>query len=53
MKMPIKEQVKSKGMIGGYFMIGLGIWLLSQNHIELGLSQIGMGFGILGIRDAK
>ena len=52
-KMPIKEQAKSKGMWGGYLLVILGLYLIYTGHIELGISQIGLGFGILGIRDAQ
>ena len=51
--MGMKQSVRSKGMLGGYFMVGLGIYLISEGNVEQGLGTISMGFGILGIRDAQ
>lgn len=53
MKMPIKNQVKSKGMLAGWGMVALGVYLISQGNNELGVSQILFGLGVLGIRDAN
>lgn len=53
MKMTVKESVKSKGMMGGYFMVALGVYLVSEKNLSEGLNSIGLGFGILGIRDAQ
>ena len=51
-KMPIKEQVKSKGMLAGYFLIGLGAYvIIEQKDVTGGMTIMGGGFGILGIRD--
>ena len=51
-KMPIKNQMKSKGMLAGYGLIALGIYLISEKNLDLGISQIMTGLGIMGIRDA-
>jgi len=52
MKMPIKNQVKSKGMLAGYFLIGLGAYIIvEQKDVTGGMAVIGGGLGVLGIRD--
>lgn len=53
MKMPMKSVIKSKGMLGGLFLCGVGLYLLSVDNQDLGMIAIGNGFGILGIRDAQ
>lgn len=53
-KMPVKEQVKSKGMIAGWFLIGLGSYIaVIQSDVTGGGSIIGIGLAVLGLRDAK
>lgn len=52
-KMGLKSSLLSKGMLGGYFMIGLGIYLIVDGRTEQGLGSIGIGFSLLGIRDAQ
>jgi len=54
MKMPIKNQVKSKGMLAGFGLIGLGVYIVvDQKDVTGGMTTIGVGLGILGIRDAQ
>lgn len=53
-KMQPKEALKSKGMLAGVFMMGLGLYVVvEQKDVTGGLSVMGIGLGILGIRDAK
>lgn len=52
MKTPVKSQIKSKGFLAGYFLIGLGIYVVvEQKDVTGGMAVIGGGLGILGIRD--
>ncbi len=41
--------IKSKAMIGGCLMIGVGIYLLTQSQYTLGVGQLGIGLSIMGI----
>lgn len=51
-KMPIKDSLKSKGMLAGYFLIGLGMYVIvEQKDVTGGMAIIGGGLGVLGIRD--
>jgi len=50
-KMGLKKSLTSKGMLGGYFMIGLGVYLIVDGRTEQGMGSIAIGFGLLGIRD--
>ena len=53
-KMPIKKQISSKGMIAGWFLVGLGAYIIiANNDVTGGMSVCGLGLGILGIRDAE
>lgn len=52
MKTPIKNQIKSKGMIAGWGMVAFGIYLIIDGKSNEGFQSIGLGFGIVGIRDA-
>ena len=53
-KMPIKEQVKSKGILAGFGLVGLGAYIIvEQKDVTGGMTTIGVGLGILGIRDAQ
>ena len=50
-KMGFLKSLTSKGMLGGYFMIGLGVYLVIDGRTEQGMASIGVGFSLLGIRD--
>ena len=52
MKTPINKQIKSKGMIAGWGLLGFGIYLIIDGKSNEGFQSIGLGLGILGIRDA-
>jgi len=53
-KTPLSKAVKSKGMIAGFGLIGLGVYIiLSQKDITGGMTVMGVGLGIAGIRDAQ
>ncbi len=53
-KMTVKEQVSSKAMVAGWFLFGLGVYVAGfAGDVTGGLSIMGLGLGILGIRDAK
>jgi len=53
-KMPMNKAVKSKGMIAGVFMMGLGLYVvIEQKDVTGGMAVMGLGLGILGIRDDK
>lgn len=53
-KMEPKKAVKSKGMIAGVFLILLGAYIIvDQKDITGGMTVIGLGLGIMGIRDAR
>jgi hypothetical protein len=52
MKTPVKNQIKSKGMIAGYGLIGFGVYLIIDGKSTEGFQSIGLGLGIIGIRDA-
>jgi len=51
-KMPVKEQIKSKGMLAGYGLAAFGVYLIIENKSTEGFQSLGLGLGILGIRDA-
>lgn len=52
--MTVKQSIKSKGMLAGYGLIALGIYLIvGKEMAELGLGVIMNGLGIMGIRDAQ
>ena len=54
LKTPVSKAVKSKGILAGLFMMGLGVYMIiEQKDTTSGLATIGVGFGILGIRDAQ
>ncbi len=51
-KMPVKDQIKSKGIWAGYILIGIGIYvIIEQKDVTGGMTVMGGGLGILGIRD--
>jgi len=51
--MKTKDAVKSKGMLAGFGLIGLGAYIIvEQKDVTGGMTTIGVGLGILGIRDA-
>lgn len=50
-KMPIKEAIKSRAMLGGLLLIGLGVYLVIDGRTEVGMGAIANGMGIMGIRD--
>jgi hypothetical protein len=51
-KMPVKEQAGSKGMIAGWFLFGLGAYIsVATGDVTGGMTVSGIGLGILGIRD--
>jgi len=53
-KTPMNKAIKSKGIIAGIFMMGLGLYVvIEQKDVTGGLAVIGIGLGILGIRDAQ
>jgi drug/metabolite transporter (DMT)-like permease len=53
-KTPVKQAIKSKGIIAGIFMMILGAYVIvEQKDTTGGLSIMGIGLGILGIRDAQ
>ena len=52
--MPVKHQVTSKGMIAGWGLMLLGVYVVvAQKDVIGGGSIFGLGLGILGIRDAQ
>lgn len=52
--MTVKQSIKSKGMLAGYGLIALGIYLIvGKEMAEFGLGVIMNGLGIMGIRDAQ
>lgn len=54
MKTEITKQLKSKGFIAGYFLIGFGVYMaIVEKNTQFGGAMIGNGLGILGIRDAQ
>jgi len=53
-KTPLNKAIKSKAMIAGMCLMGLGVYLiLSEGKTTDGLTVIGVGLGIMGIRDAQ
>jgi len=52
MKTPIKKQIKSKGMIAGYGLILFGGYLVYTGKSNEGFQSMGIGLGIIGLRDA-
>ena len=52
MQTPVKAQIKSKGMIAGWGLIGFGVYLIIDGKSNEGFQSIGLGLGIVGIRDA-
>ena len=53
-KKPIEDQVTSKGMVAGWGLIGFGVYTFIQtNDINQAMIPIGLGLGILGIRDVQ
>lgn len=52
MKTPIKDQVKSKGMVAGWGLILFGGYLIFSEKSTEGFQSIGIGLGIIGVRDA-
>ena len=53
-KTPIKEAVKSKGIIAGIFLMVLGAYVIvEQKDVTGGMTIMGIGLGIMGIRDAQ
>ena len=42
---------KSKGFIGGAILVVLGLAEIAFGYVETGTTLIGLGLGILGIRD--
>lgn len=47
------QMAKSKAMLGGFILLGLGGYLVAQAQYELGAGVIGNAIGLMGIRDAK
>ena len=52
-KMEPKKVIKSKGMLGGFLLIGVGMYMISKGDFNTGMLAIGNGLGIMGIRDAQ
>ena len=53
MKMQPKDAIKSKGVLAGLALIGLGVYIIvEQKDVTGGMTTIGVGLGIVGIRDA-
>jgi len=52
-KTPLNKAVKSKGMLGGFFLIVVGVYLIYKGDTNTGMLAIGNGMGIMGIRDAQ
>jgi len=53
-KMKTKDAVKSKGMLAGIFLLGVGLYvIIEQKDVTGGMTVMGIGLGILGIRDDK
>lgn len=53
-KTPIKEAIKSKGILAGVGLMVMGGYvIIMQKDVTGGLTILGVGLGILGIRDAK
>ena len=53
-KTPIKDAVKSKGIIAGIFLMVLGAYVIvEQKDVTGGMTIMGIGLGIMGIRDAQ
>jgi len=53
-KMTAKDAIKSKGILAGLGLIGLGGYIIvEQKDVTGGMTTIGVGLGILGIRDAQ
>ncbi len=53
-KTPMNKAIKSKGMLAGIGLIGLGVYVVvAQSDVTGGMTVVGIGLGILGIRDAQ
>ena len=53
-KTPINKAIKSKGILAGLGLIGLGVYIVvEQKDVTGGMTTMGVGLGILGIRDAQ
>jgi hypothetical protein len=50
--MSAAQQIKSKGMIAGWGLVVFGIYLIIDDKSTEGFQSLGLGLGILGIRDA-
>lgn len=48
-----KDMVKSKAMLGGLLLVGLGVYLVVKGNTEQGMLAVGNGLGIMGIRDKQ
>jgi hypothetical protein len=52
-KMPVSKQMKSKGMIAGWGLMALGVYVvIGQKDVTGGGSIFGIGLAVLGLRDA-
>ena len=51
--MTAKESLKSKGMLAGYGLMGLGVYMIFDGQNEFGMGLIMTGLGIMGLRDSK
>lgn len=47
----MKEAIKSRAMLGGLLLVGLGVYLVIDGRGEMGMAAIANGMGIMGIRD--
>lgn len=51
--MTAKQAIRSKGMIGGAIVLGLGLFLAYKGQYELAVAAVGNGLSLMGIRDAQ
>ena len=52
-KMPVKDQIKSKAMIAGYGLVIFGGYLIYSGSQEFGYAMLLNGLGYIGVRDAN
>jgi len=49
---PVREQIRSKGFLAGWGLIGLGVFLMVERaEYGSGIQVLLFGLGILGLRD--
>lgn len=51
--MTLKEALTSKAILSGLGMFVFGGYLAYKGEFQLAASQIGIGLGIIGVRDAQ